>query len=112
MATLAECLATVQELSARLDAVDEQVRRSAAPDRTLSLRLTDLDADIHGRLHEGRLVDVAEGADPSAQLKGSVTSDDLIALADRTLSLPEAILGGRLRIQASWRDLLELRRFV
>ncbi len=112
MASLEECLATVQELAERLDAVDESVRKSAAPDRTLSLRLTDLDADIHGRLHEGRLVDVNEGVDPEAQLKGSITSDDLIALADRSLSLPEALLTSRLRIQASWRDLLELRRFV
>ena len=112
MATLEECLATIAELSERLEAVDESVRKANTPDRTLSLLLTDLNESIHGRLHDGRLLDVSEGADPQAQLKGSLTSDDLIALADRSLSIPEAVLSGRFRVQASWRDLLELRRFV
>jgi hypothetical protein len=112
MASLEECLATVAELADRLGAVDEHVRKANTPDRTLSLHLTDLDEDIHGRLHEGLLTDFAAGADPSAQLKGSISSDDLVGLADRSLSLPDAILGGRLKISASWRDLLELRRFV
>ena len=112
MASLEECLARVAELADRLDAVDETVRKANTPDRTLSLRLTDLDEEIHGRLHDGRLIDIGAGADPAAQLKGSISSDDLVALVERTLPLPEAILGGRLKIQASWRDLLELRRFV
>lgn len=112
MASLEECLATVADLAGRLDAVDESTRKANTPDRTLSLLLTDLGESIHGRLHAGRLVDVAAGADPSAQLKGTLTSDDLIALANQSLSIPEAVLSGRFRVQASWRDLLELRKFV
>jgi putative sterol carrier protein len=112
MATLDECLQTIADLARRLDEVDESRRKSDAPDRTLSLHLTDIDEDVHGRLHGGQLLDVEVGVDGAAQLKGSISSDDLIALAEGKLKIAEALLTGRLKVSASWRDLLELRKYM
>ncbi|HEX7354834.1 MAG TPA: hypothetical protein VF288_08390 [Mycobacteriales bacterium] len=109
MATAVECQRALLALAARLNEVDEQVRGRVAPDRTLSLRVPDLEVTFGGRLHEGNLVDIVpDGAEP-AQVRLECSSDDLIALVEGSLAAPLAWATGRLRIDASPLDLLRLR---
>lgn len=79
-------------------------------DRRLSCTLRDLRVTFVGRLHEGRLTDIAQadGA-PSAQIGLDMTSDDLVAMVDGTLNLASAWASGRVKVRAGVRDMVRLR---
>lgn len=112
VATLEQCRAAVEELARRLATLDHDRRREHARDRTVSCRLPDLDVTFHGRLHEGHLVDVTTSSDrhqTPADLRLRLSSDDLVALVDGSLPVAQAWATGRLKIDASLRDLLRLR---
>jgi putative sterol carrier protein len=56
-------------------------------------------------------VDVArEGG--KAQVRLTVSSDDLVALVEGNLSVPAAVATGKIRVQASPFDLLRLSAFL
>jgi putative sterol carrier protein len=111
MASVEQCRDALAELASRLSTVDAQHREKTIPDRTLSLHLLDLDVMFAGVLHKGELTHIVE-ADPhapKADIRLSMSSDDLIALTDRKLSFPHAWATGKVRLDASFRDLLRLR---
>lgn len=112
MATLEECRTALSKLAGRLFALDGEVRTRHAADRTVSLRLNDLDGSFRGRLAGGELVDVhaVDGAPDGvrAQVRLSCSSDDLLALIDGSLPAGAAWASGRLRVEASPLDLLRL----
>lgn len=112
MATMKECRAAIDELADRLSAVDPAHREKNIPDRTLSLHLLDHDALFVGDLHRGALTNIRQVPvdSPRADIRLSMSSDDLIALTNRELSFPHAWATGRVRLDASIRDLLRLRR--
>jgi hypothetical protein len=111
MASLDECQAALEELAGRLAAVDPKRREKTIPDRSLSLHLLDLDVFLTGVLHSGELTGIALGdpRGPKADIRLSMTSDDLIALTEKRLSFPHAWATGKVRLDASFRDLLRLR---
>ena len=111
MASVEECRQALHDLSARLEA------KTAAHDkinlnRTLACRVTDLGTAFHGRLVEGRLVDIADGDDADAKIALSTTSDDLVALVRGQLDLPRAVASHRVSLSASPFDLLKLRKLL
>lgn len=65
------------------------------------------------RIHEGGLDDfqLVHDAD-SAQVRLTVKSDDLVALAGDELHVAKAWATGRLKIEASLGDLLRLRKIL
>jgi hypothetical protein len=107
-----ECRKAVDELGARLAHADDRIR-AQAEDRTVSCRITDLDITFRGRLVGGELVDVTDAisSDP-AQIRLTMSSDDLVDLVAGRLSFPHAWATGRIRLDASFRDLLRLRSFM
>jgi hypothetical protein len=114
MATQQECEAALRRLAERLDDVDESVRRKHAPDRTISCRIPDLGLSFSGRLRGGALTDLTDAAedDPrirDAQIRLTMSSDDLIAVTDGQLPIANAWVDGRVRVEASVLDLLKLR---
>lgn len=114
MASVDDCRLALDGLAARLSDLDDEVRTRSAPDRTLSLRLSDLDVVFTGRIHEGNLTDIVldgDGEDRGerAQLRLQCDSDDLLALTQGTVNPAVAWASGRLRIDASPLDLLRLR---
>ena len=58
MASLQECEAALQELAARFAAVDPDLRRKHAVDRTVSCRVPDLGVVFSVRLSDGSVADV------------------------------------------------------
>jgi putative sterol carrier protein len=79
-------------------------------ERTVSCRVTDLAVTITGRLTGGRLDDLStEPADEPAQIRLTMTSDDLVALVDGELAIASAWATGRIKIDASLLDLIKLR---
>jgi hypothetical protein len=112
MATLEQCRQAIEELAARLEAVDAATRQKHVPDRTIGLTLLDLDVTFLGRLDHGSLVDVHVAAEPRPQLRLVMNSDDLLSLTNGDLHFAHAWATGRLRLDASLRDLLRLRAFM
>ncbi len=111
MATLAECEAAVAHVATLLHRADDSVR-AHAEDRTVSLLVPDLDVLFSGRLHEGHLVDVTTDERDKAQIRVTIASDDLVKLVAGRLAFPQAFASGRVRIDASIRDLLRLRTLL
>jgi len=92
--------------------VDSDVRKRHSIDRSLSCRLPDIDADFSGRLEDGTVHGLVAQADPAAQIKLTVASDDLVALTEGRLNFATAWATGRLRVDANMFDLLKLRSLL
>lgn len=114
MATVDECRDIVDELVAKLAAVDHDARKKNLPDRTLELMLLDLDYAFRGRIHNGDLVDIVEAEEPGPKpnIRLVMTSDDLVAMTNGELHFAHAWATGRVRLDASLRDLLRLRALL
>ena len=110
MATVDECRAALQKLAANLAANADQVRIDL--DRPLACTIKDLGVAFHGRLLDGRLVDLADGDDPKARIRLTAASDDLIALVNGQLDFARAWTSGRVSVNANPFDLLKLRKLL
>ncbi|MFZ1653726.1 MAG: hypothetical protein WBB44_08490 [Candidatus Nanopelagicales bacterium] len=113
MASIEKCRGLVDELAAKLNATDPDTRRKHIPDRTVELTLLDLDTTFCGRLHQGALIDIEETTgDQKANIRLVMTSDDLVEMTDGNLKFAHAWATGRVRLDASIRDLLRLRSLL
>ena len=108
MATVEQCELALQTLADRL-ASNGSSARTLDFDRTLTCTIRDLRVIFAGRLAEGRLVDIAQATSRDAQVRLTLSSDDLVALVDGKLKTAAAFATGRLRVEASLRDMLKLR---
>ena len=112
MASAVECEAAVRSLVALLAQLDPETRTRYVLERSVSLRITDLDITWSARLTDEGLTDLTSADDERAQIRLSVGSDDLIALTEGRLAVPTAFATGRVRVQASPFDLLRMRSFL
>jgi hypothetical protein len=109
VATSAEVETAVRALAQRLADVDPELRRRYSADRTVSCRVPDLDVVWSARLCDEGLCGLTDAGDERAQVRLSVSSDDLLDLTAGRLAVPVAWASGRLRVQAGPLDLLRLR---
>ena len=107
-----QCAEAMAGLGARLTEVDPELRRKHAADRSVSCRVSDLGATFSGRLVDGCLTDITTDPAPRAELRFTVSSDDLLLLTAGELALGQAWATGRLRIEASMLDLLKMRSWL
>ena len=111
MASVEECREAVDGLVASLAAVEPELRAKHVPRRTLACRINDLDLIFVGRLDEHGCHDVVENPDGDVNVDVRLTldSDELVALAAGSDDFLHAWLRGRVQVSASMRDLLRLR---
>ena len=107
MATEQQCEQALRALADRLAA--NHSGRSDGFDRTMSCTIRDLGVVYAGRLKEGRLSDIARTQSRDAQVKLTMSSDDLVALVNGTLKMAPAWASGRVKVEAGVRDMLKLR---
>ncbi|MFG1801285.1 SCP2 sterol-binding domain-containing protein [Micromonospora carbonacea] len=112
MASVDECRQALQDLAARLDRNADAVRERVDLDRILACRVTDLGTAFHGRLTDGRLLDLTDGDDPKAKIALSTSSDDLLALVRGELDVTKAVASRRVSIKANPFDLMKLRKLL
>ena len=115
VATATEVETKLEELIGRLagdEGAAEELGRSLPDRRVLSVHVTDLDAEWWTTLNSGRMVELHRGPAEDADIRVRASSDDLISLIDGRGSLFSAYLAGRIRIEASFSDLLRLRRLA
>ena len=80
--------------------------------RTVSLRVPDLDTTFQGTLRSGVLEDVTTEPRDRAQIRLTINSDDLIQLVDGDLNFASSWARGRVKLEASFGDLLKLRKLL
>jgi hypothetical protein len=112
VATMDECLKALKGILGDIAAHPA----AAGLDRSLSCRLTDLQQVVLGRLSAGSVRDlhvVPEGPDvPKADIRLTMTSDDLIAMTDGKLHFGKAWASGKVKLEAGLRDILRLRKIL
>jgi len=113
MASQEEARAALDRIATRLTDVDPDELAKHVVERTISCRVPDLDLVFVTRIHAGGLDEFQVADNPNgAQIRLTVKSDDLVALADDELNVAKAWASGRLKIEASLGDLLRLRRIL
>lgn len=111
MATVEACRTALDQLTTMLAGVDPQLRARHVPERTVHCRLSDLDHSFVGRIGPEGVHDLVDStdADPQADVRVTMTSDELVALANGDEDFLHGWLRGRIQVSASMRDLLRLR---
>ncbi|HET9895721.1 MAG TPA: SCP2 sterol-binding domain-containing protein [Streptosporangiaceae bacterium] len=114
MATAHECRKALGSLTDRLSGLDAQTRAAKLADRTLSCHVSDLGITFITRLGPHGADPIAETQDRSvaAQIRFTAKSDDVVAIAEDPASFAKAWLTGRLKVQGSLTDLLQLRKML
>ncbi len=114
MATAEECRQALEKLTGQIADMNPADRQAFLADRAISCTVTDLGVTFltHIRPDGASPVTVANGSDGPAQVRFSVKSDDLIAIADDPGIFIRSWLTGRLKIEASIGDLLRLRKLL
>ena len=114
MATVEESRQALERLTGQIADMDPKDREAFLADRTISCTVTDLGVTLltHLRPDGASPVTVANGSDGPAQVRFSVRSDDLVAIADDPGLFIRFWLTGRLKIEASIGDLLRLRKLL
>jgi hypothetical protein len=116
VATKRQVEAKLRDLIERLDGADHGVQSSlsdALPDpRIVELTVTDLGAVYWTELSSGRLSALHAGAPEDADIRVRLTSDRLVELVDGQRSLFSSFIAGQIKIEASFGDLLRLRKLA
>jgi hypothetical protein len=111
MATVEQCRQALETVASRL-AGDPEAGKRVDLDRSLACHIRDMDTFFHGRLAGGSIVGLADGDDPKAQIRLSVSGDDLLAMVDGRLNFAAAWASGRVSVKANFGDLLKLRKLL
>ena len=114
MATVQECQAALESLTARIAQMDAKDRQANLANRTLSCRVTDLGVTFMTKLGSdgaGTVSQVADGA-PPAQIRFSAKSDQVLAIAADPGTFARAWLTGKLKVEGNMLDLLRLRKLL
>lgn len=110
MATPQEVHATLDGLIRQFEQVDESAKSMLPNKRLIEARCDDLGLTYHAQWRSGKLGELCEGHPPKrADIRISVNSNDLLALAAGLLTFKQAWSAQQIRIDASMTDMLRLR---
>jgi len=114
MASAEECREALQALSGRLTEMSPADRSSYFGDRSMSCHVTDLAITFVTRFTDQGATPVTEAKpdDPPADIRITASSDDVISLSATPANIARMWLSGRVKVQASMRDLLALRKLL
>ncbi len=112
MASVEEVEVVLRDLLGRLENVDETTRALLPSKRTIEARCPDLDLIRFALWERGRIKPLDELPNTRPDIRISVRSDDLLAIASGELSFSGAYTSSRVRLDASMSDLLRLRALL
>jgi hypothetical protein len=114
MATAAQCRKALESLTGRLTNMDAKDRAAKLADRTLSCRVTDLGVTFLTKLgpHGADPIVEADAGASAAQIRFTAKSDDVVGIAEDPGSFAKAWLTGRIKVEGSFLDLLQLRKLI
>jgi hypothetical protein len=111
VATKDEVSRAIARLMARLDGNESNVRSAIPGRKVMGCRVLDLDTEWYSVIDDGRVSPPTETPPPGEPVAVllKVNSDDLIELVEERMSFMSAFLSGKVRVDASFTDLLRLR---
>jgi len=114
MASAEECREALTNLTARLGEMNPEDRSSFFSNRTFSCHVTDLGMTFVTRItdHGAEPIKEAGPDEPQADIRLTASSDDVISLSATPANIARMWMAGRVKVQASLRDLLALRRLL
>lgn len=115
MATKRRVEAKLRELIARLERTDQSARvlSEALPSRRIvAVHIPDLGATYWTELSDGRMGALHDGDPERPDMRLEALSDDLIEVIDGRQSMFSSYIAGRMKIEASFADMLRLRKLA
>jgi hypothetical protein len=113
MTTAEECRTALQKLVGRLSELSPTERDKYFGNRTISVTVPDLRVTFVSVLGAGDdLVREAAPGEPPADIRLTAKSDEVVALAEQPMNIARAWMSGRVKIEASVKDLFRLRRLL
>ena len=111
MVSVDVCRTALDDLAKMLASVDPELRARHVPKRVVLCRLSDLDHAFIANMGPDGLHDLRDytESDPTPDVRVTMTSDELLALAHGDEDFLHGWLRGRIQVSASMRDLLRLR---
>ncbi len=113
MTTAEECREALQKLAGRLSEMSPAERDQYFGNRTISVTIPDLGVTYVTLLGTGNdpVREAAPGERP-ADIRITAKSDEVKALAEQPMNIARAWMTGRVKIEASMKDLFRLRRLL
>jgi hypothetical protein len=116
MNSIDACLEGIAKLNERILDEPESERRKVIVERSVSVLVPDLATVFDMRLTPDGLSDITHRPEdapaPRPQVRITVSSDDLVDLADGRLDPTRALLTRRVKVDASVSDLLRMRKLL
>ena len=113
MKSAEECRAALQKLAGRLSEMSADDRENYFGNRSMSVTISDLGITYATTLGVGDdpVREVGPG-EPPADIRLTANSDEVVALAESPTNIARAWVAGRVKIEASMKDLFRLRRLL
>jgi hypothetical protein len=113
MASAEECRAALQKLAGRLSEMSPDQREDYFGNRSMSVTIPDLGITYATTLGAGDdpVREVGPG-EPPADIRLTANSEEVVALAESPTNIARAWVAGRVKIEASMKDLFRLRRLL
>ena len=113
MKSAEECRQALQKLASRLSEMSPADRDAYFGNQTMSVTIPDLGVTFWTRLDSGDapVREIGPG-EPPADIRLTANSDEVVSLAESPMNIARAWVAGRVKIEASMRDLLRLRRLL
>jgi hypothetical protein len=113
MTSAEECRAALQKLAGRLSELSPAERDQYFGNRAISVTIPDLAVTFVTQLGPGNNpVREAAPGEPPADIRITAKSNEVIALAEQPMNIARAWVTGRVKIEASMKDLFRLRRLL
>ncbi|HVT68974.1 MAG TPA: SCP2 sterol-binding domain-containing protein [Trebonia sp.] len=113
MTSAEECRAALQKLASRLAELSPAERDQYFGNRTISVTIPDLNVTYVSVLGSGSdPVRLAAPGEPPADIRMTASSDQVLALSEQPMNIARAWISGRVKIEASVKDLFRLRRLL
>ena len=113
MTSAEECRVALQKLAGRLAELNASERDQYFGNRTISVTIPDLHVTFVSRLGAGDdVVREAAPGEPPADIKLTANSGEVVALSEQPMNIARAWVTGRVKIEASMKDLFRLRRLL
>ena len=113
MASAQECQEALQKLAGRLSEMSPQDRDNYFGNRSISVTIPDLGLTFVTELGTGDdPVREAVPGDPPADIRLTAKSDEVLSLAQSPMNIGRSWVAGRVKIEASMKDLFRLRKLL
>ena len=113
MKSAEECREALQKLASRLSELNPADREAYFGNRTMSVTIPDLGVTFATKLDSGdAAVWEAGPGEPPADIRLTANSDEVVSLAESPMNIARAWVAGRVKIDASMKDLLRLRKLL